>query len=101
MLFPGGMILSSESDPPLRSTLAEDAFTPWKTFTISEDVVVPLGMGGDDGEGSAALTYYRVVAEREGVLFKAVCSSVWRMEGEGNGDGAKGWRMVSHQQTLA
>ncbi|KAJ6071001.1 hypothetical protein N7467_012320 [Penicillium canescens] len=94
MLFPGGMMLADET---LRSALSGDTFQPWKTYTITEDRVLPL-----DSNGKCALIVYRVIAEREigngeEKVFHALCSSIWcrRM----NKDGPEDWEMVSHQQT--
>jgi hypothetical protein len=39
MLFPGGVTLADET---LRSALSGDTFQPWKTYTITEDRVLPL-----------------------------------------------------------
>lgn len=95
MLFPGGMMLSDES---LRSTLSGGMFQPWKTYTITDDRVLPL-----DNESSSALVVYRVTAEREigngepKVVFCALCSSIWRRHKDEERLG--NWEMVFHQQT--
>lgn len=95
MLFPGGMMLSDES---LRSTLSGDMFQPWKTYTITDDRVLPL-----DDESPSALVVYRVTADREvgngepALVFRALCSSVWRRRADEERSGR--WEMVFHQQT--
>ena len=86
------------SDESLRSTLSGGMFQPWKTYTITDDRVLPL-----DNESLSALVVYRVTAEREirngepNLVFSALCSSIWRccMEEERLGK----WEMVFHQQT--
>lgn len=95
MLFPGGMMLSDEN---LRSTLSGGMFQPWKTYTITDDRVLPL-----NNDSSSALVVYRVTAEREigggepKLVFCALCSSVWRRRTD-EGELGK-WEMVFHQQT--
>ncbi|KAF2651161.1 hypothetical protein K491DRAFT_607491 [Lophiostoma macrostomum CBS 122681] len=86
MIFPGGVVLTATSTPSLQGSLKEGTFTPWESYTLSHDESVPVG-------DSSGIVWYKVEAKRQGVVFKAVCSSVWTRE-------EQTWKMVSHQQTL-
>jgi hypothetical protein len=92
MIFPGNLILSSVSSPTVYEMLQGPEFRPWNSYTLSHDEVVPLGK-------DSALIYYRVEATREGETFRAICSSVWVLEGPKESS-TGGWKMASHQQTL-
>ncbi|KAB8233564.1 uncharacterized protein BDW43DRAFT_275502 [Aspergillus alliaceus] len=99
MLFPGCMMLTSESSPTLKSSLTSDSFTPWKTYVIRDSHVRLL-----DRHGLCGVVRYRVTAERdlnnkereqakEIVIFNALCISTWQKTDEGD------WKMASYQQT--
>lgn len=92
MIFPGNLIFTSVSSPTIGEMLQGSEFKPWKSYTLSHDEVVPLGK-------DSALVYYRVEATRVDETFRAICSSVWVLEGPMN-SATGGWKMASHQQTL-
>lgn len=92
MIFPGGMIFTASSTPSVYDTLRADDFKPWQSYTMSHDEVLPLSK-------DSAIIYYRVEATREGQTFRAVCSSVWVLASDEQGE-TGGWKMASHQQTL-
>jgi hypothetical protein len=114
MLFQGGFAISASTSPSLEEVLRDPSFEPWKSFTMTDVHVIPLGSGreateakGKEEEGdvdanegpSAALIHYRVEAMREtSGSFAAVCASTWEKVYEQGIE--TGWRMVSHQQTL-
>ncbi|RJE22966.1 hypothetical protein PHISCL_04693 [Aspergillus sclerotialis] len=98
MLFPGGMALSTQSTPSLKSTLTSDMFVPWQKYVLSDSEVRLL-----DSRGLSALITYQVAAERPGsenepTTFKALCSSTWRRTNPIEETPGQ-WEMVSHQQT--
>ncbi|GAB1193362.1 hypothetical protein APSETT444_002576 [Aspergillus pseudonomiae] len=97
MLFPGGMLLTNESNPTLKSTLTSEMFTPWKKYIIEDSYVRLL-----DCHGASGVICYKVTAEkeleqkerseaRETVVFNALCSSTWRKTEEG------AWKMRDGQ----
>ncbi|KAF2025851.1 hypothetical protein EK21DRAFT_75501 [Setomelanomma holmii] len=87
MIFPGDFLLTSTSSPSVHEMLQGPNFKPWKSYTLSHDEVLPLSK-------DSAIIYYRIEATRDEETFRAICSSVWILEGSG------GWKMTSHQQTL-
>ena len=92
MIFPGGRTFTASSTPSVYDALRADEFKPWETYTMSHDEVLRLST-------DSAIIYYRVEATREEQTFRAVCSSVWVLESEDQGE-TGGWKMASHQQTL-
>lgn len=98
MLFPRGSVLSASSTPSLKEVLEAASFTPWASFRMWDEHVVALGEG-PDGTAAAAVIYYHVEAEREGRVTRAVCASTWERTFEAGME--VGWKMVTHQQTLA
>ena len=93
MLFPMGLKVTATSDPNLKDIMTSDAFIPWSGYKMHDVVVMELG------EDVAAITY-KVKAMRpaidapdDGAPFKALISSVWRKDTEGD------YLMVLHQQT--
>jgi hypothetical protein len=93
MIFPGNFLLTTVSSPSVREMLQGSNFTPWKSYTLSHDEVLPLGT-------DSALIYYRVEATRGEETFRAICSSAWILDGEDRHGVTGGWKMASHQQTL-
>jgi hypothetical protein len=93
MIFPGNLLLTAVSSPTVHDMLQGPDFTPWQSYTLSHDEVVPLGK-------DSALIYYRVEATREGETFRAICSSAWVLDGGDKHGVTGGWKMTSHQQTL-
>lgn len=95
MAFPFGMKISNASTPSIKDVMTSDAFLPWKSYTMSEVVVTPVGSDG-------AVISYKVKAMRpepdnpdKHAKFRALISTVWRKTpGEGGG-----WLMCYHQQT--
>ena len=95
MQFPLGLKVSSKSDPSVHDILHSPAFVPWKNFQLKHVDVTPIGEQG-------AVISYLAVASRppsdpkgdQEVPFEALCSSVWREEGDK-------WLMCFHQQTMA
>ena len=94
MQFPMGMKLTRDSDPSVLDVLHSPAFVPWKSFEMLSIDVTPIGREG-------AVISYLVQATRppqqEGdrdTQFDALCSSVWRWDGEK-------YALCFHQQTLA
>ena len=93
MLFPMGLKVTATSDPNLKDIMTSDAFVPWSGYKMIDVAVMGLG------EDAAAITY-KVKAMRpaidapdDGAPFKALISSVWRKDAEGD------YLMVLHQQT--
>jgi hypothetical protein len=93
MIFPGNFLLTSVSSPTVHEMLQGPDFTPWQSYKLSHDEVVPLGK-------DSALIYYRVEATRAGETFRAICSSAWVLDGTDKHGVTGGWKMTSHQQTL-
>lgn len=99
MQFPMGMKLTSTSDPSVSDVLHSEAFVPWKSFELLDIDVTPMGVG-EDGKQVGGVVSYLVQAMRKAtrdggeVEFDALCSSVWRWNGEE-------YKMCFHQQTLA
>ena len=94
MQFPMGMKLTSDSDPSVQDVLHSPAFIPWKSFELLNVDVTPVGQEG-------AVISYHAKATRppneeggEDAEFDALCSSVWRWDGEK-------YALCFHQQTLA
>ncbi|RMX87208.1 hypothetical protein D0869_02526 [Hortaea werneckii] len=88
MQFPMGMKLTADSEPSTTDILYSPAFVPWKSFELSKVDVLPVGREG------AVINYLaratrppsgpaqgREDEEEEDVEFEALCSSVWRWEG--------------------
>lgn len=92
MIFAGDLILTAVSSPTVHEMLQDKDFSPWHSYKLSHDEVIPLGK-------DSALIYYRVEATRGAETFRAICSSAWVLEGHADG-GTAGWKMASHQQTL-
>lgn len=90
--FPYGMSISAGTEPSIKDVMTSDAFVPWKSYTLSNVIVTPIGLEG-------AVISYKVRASRpdaEGKdeRFRALICSVWRK------DPATGaWQMCFHQQT--
>jgi hypothetical protein len=93
LIFPGGVLLTSVSSPSISDLLKGPEFSPWESYKLSHDEVVPLGK-------DSALIYYRVEAKRDNATFTAVCSSAWVLDGSDKHGVTGGWKMASHQQTL-
>ena len=88
------MKLTRDSEPSVQDVLHSPAFIPWKSYQFSQVDVTPAGDAG------AVISYF-VSATRppaqEGdreTEFRALCSSVWRWDGEK-------YSLCFHQQTLA
>lgn len=95
MAFPFGMKISSTSVPSIKDVMTSDAFLPWKSYTMREVVVTPVGSDG-------AVISYNVKAKRpepgepeKHSTFRALISTVWRRTTEEDGR----WLMCYHQQT--
>lgn len=93
MIFPGDFLLTAVSSPTVHEMLKSPDYKPWQSYTLSHDEVIPLGK-------DSAIIYYRVRATRNDETFKAICSSVWTMDGGDSHGVTGGWKMTSHQQTL-
>lgn len=95
MAFPFGMKISTGTVPSIKDVMTSDAFLPWKSYTMSDVVVTPVGPEG-------AVISYKVKAMRpepgepdKHAKFRALIATVWRKTpGEGGG-----WLMCYHQQT--
>lgn len=92
MQFPLGMKLTDKSEPSVKDILHSKAFVPWKTFELHDIDVQPVGDG--------AVISYRAQATRppveaggKDVPFEALCSTVWRWDGEK-------FSICFHQQAL-
>ena len=90
-ILPGDLVLTSVSDPPLHAMLEDAFFTVWKSYKLSHDEVVILGK-------DSALIYYRIEVTKHNRTYRAICSSVWVLEGPTDG-ATGGWKMAHHQQT--
>lgn len=95
-VFPAvGMKITADTKPSVTDILHSKAFVPWKTFELSKVDVTPIGAEG-------AVISYRAIATRvptgkeedRDAVFDALCSSVWRLEGDK-------WMMCHHQQTMS
>ena len=87
MIFPGASIIDDRSKPSLREILERPDMKPWSRYEMDDVRVVKLGK-------EAASISYSVEAERDGALYQAFISSVWRHD-------ANAWKMCLHQQTPA
>lgn len=95
MQFPLGVKVTANSQPSLTDILHSPGYLPWKTYSLKNVDVTSIGTDG------AVISYLakatRATVESEGgddVEWEALCSSVWRKEGDGN------FYMCFHQQTL-
>jgi hypothetical protein len=95
MQFPLGVKVTADSQPSLTEILKTPGFVPWKTYSLKNVDVTSIGPEG------AVISYLAVAARAtvgsEGgdvVEWEALCSSVWRKEGDGK------FYMCFHQQTL-
>lgn len=87
------MKLTPDSDPSVLDVLHSPAFIPWKSFELSKIDVTPIGQ---DGAVISYLAKATRPSQDEGGRdqeFEALCSSVWRWDGEK-------FAMCFHQQTL-
>lgn len=90
--FPYGMSISATTEPSIKDVMTSDAFIPWKSYSLSNVIVTPIGLDG-------AVISYRVRAARpnsEGKdeRFRALICSVWRKDAA-----TDAWQMCFHQQT--
>ena len=94
MQFPMGMKLTSTSDPSVKDVLNSSAFIPWKSFELMDVDVQAIGEGGAIVSYFARATRPPAQEGEEETEFEALCSSVWRWDGEK-------YALCFHQQTLA
>ena len=77
MMFPGGLKITSTSEPSVEYILHLPAFIPWKTFELLDIDVQRVGDGAVMGYLAQAT---RPPTEQDGrdVSFEALCCTVWR-----------------------
>ncbi|KAK5173021.1 uncharacterized protein LTR77_003143 [Saxophila tyrrhenica] len=93
MQFPLGMKVTSRSEPSVHEILRSPAFIPWKSFELSKIDVQPLGKDAAIVSYLARATRPAQDPEDKDTAFEALCSSVWRWDGEK-------FALCFHQQTL-
>jgi hypothetical protein len=85
--FPNCPMLAANTEPSIEDILTNpDTFKRWDQYGIADLRVIVLDL-------MAAVVCYRVQAQRDKNVYRALCATTWRQDSDGE------WRVCCHAQT--
>jgi len=85
--FPNSPMLSKDTEPSIEDILSNpNTFKRWDQYGMADLRVIVLDL-------MAAVVCYRVQAQRDRTVYRALCATTWRQDSDGE------WRVCCHSQT--